>query len=336
MRRLTLILSDLYLPAERQPGGEFPQTDELPELSWLLSHASRPEHIGDWRRWLLWQVGGQLVEIPQAAICAYERLSGAKAETAWLATPVSLEARLDHVRMMDRGLLHLDADERTAWCAEFNRTFGPEYSLHDCGERAFVLSGLNGSATVPDPARLLGDEIGPSLPGAATPELRRLWAEIEMWLHGSALNDARERARKRRISALWLWGRTADPRGSRGTDQRDLEIYGGDPLITGLSRMRQAPLRGVPNALAQIEGSRQHVIAEFAVLTGPPQESLAAVDSGWFAAARHALENGALASLDIVVNDSCFRISPRARWRIWRRRRGWLEILAYQPESPKA
>src|SRR5262245_54818158 len=176
-----------------------------------------------------------------------------------------------------------------------------------------------------DPARVLGNEIGPSLPGAYAPELRRLWAEIEMWLHGSALNEARERARKRRISALWLWGRDADPRGSRGIDERDLEIYGGDPLIGGLSRMRQARLHGVPKALAHVEASRQNVVAEFAVLTGRPQESLAAVDAGWFAAARHALENGALTALDIVANDRCFRITPRARWKFWRRRRGWLE-----------
>lgn len=336
MRRLTLILSDLYLPDDRQAGGEFPQTHELPALSWVLGHASRSEPIGEWRRWLVGQVAGQLVGIPPASICAVEKVSGAEVETAWLATPVALEARLDHVRMTDRGLLYLDVDERAAWCAEFNRIFGPQYSLHDAGERAFILSGLPGSARTSDPARLLGNEIGPSLPAADAPELRRLWAEIEMWLHGSALNDTRERARKRRISALWLWGRDAGTRGSPGSDERDVELYGGDPLLGGLSRMRQFPLRDVPAALAQIEGSRQHVVAEFAVLTGHPHESLAAIDASWFAAARHALERGELAALDVVANDRRFRISPRSSWKFWRRRRSWLEILARRPEVPKA
>jgi len=336
MQRLTLILSDLYLPAEPQAEGAFPQTDELPALSWLLSRANHPEQVGDWRRWLLWQVGGQLVEIPLAAICAAETVGGAAVEAAWLATPVSLEARLDHARMSGRGLLHLDTDERAAWCAEFGRTFGPQYSLHDCGERAFILGGLKGSTNMADPARLLGNEIGPSLPGADAPELRRLWAEIEMWLHGSPLNEARARAGKGRISALWLWGRNADPQGSRGADERDLELYGGDPLIGALGRMRQGRPQGVPKALAQVEGSRAHVVAEFAAVSGHPQESLSALDAAWFAAARQALEQGTLSTLDIVVNDHRFRITPRARWKFWRRRRGWLENLAAPPRSAKA
>ena len=336
MRRLTLILSDLYLPDERHPAGEFPQTHPLPGLSWLLSRADRTEHIGDWRRWLLIEVGGPRVEVPLAGICAYELVSDAERETAWLATPVALEARLDHVRLIDRGLLHLDPDERAAVCAEFNRTFAPQYVLHDCNARAFILSGLRSPAAVPDPARVLGNEIGPALPGADAPELRRLWAEIEMWLHGSAFNDARERARKRRISSLWLWGGNAEPLGSHGQDPRDLELYGGDPLIGALSRMRQSPRREVAKSLTHLAGSRGHVIAEFAVLTGEPQESLAALDADWFAAARHALESGALTRLDIVVNDRCFRITPRARWKFWRRQRGWLANLARRQEVPKA
>src|SRR5688572_4066121 len=140
MQRLTLILSDLYLPEEGVSGG-FPRTDELPALSALLRFADGPERIGDWRRWLLSRVGGQLAEIPLAAICGHGKLTRPALDTAWLATPVALEARLDHVRMVDRGLLHLDDDERAAWCTEFNRVFGPTYSLHDGGERAFILSG---------------------------------------------------------------------------------------------------------------------------------------------------------------------------------------------------
>jgi hypothetical protein len=328
MQRLTLILSDLYLPEDGVSGG-FPQTDELPALSRLLRFADGPEHIGDWRRWLLGRVGGQLAEIPLPKICAYGLISVAELETAWLATPVALEARLDHVRMVDRGLLYLEVHERAAWCGEFNRVFGPAFALHDGGERGFFLSGLTASTPIADPARLLGDEIGPALPGADVPELRRLWAEIEMWLHGSALNDARERAGRRRLSALWLWGRNTGSRDLPGIDERDVEFYGGDPLISGLSRMREPRQRGVPKALAHIEGTRQHVVAEFAPLTGHPHETLASIDANWFAAARQAIDRGELAILEIVANDRCFRITRRSQWRLWRRRRGWLETLAH-------
>ncbi len=329
MRRLTLILSDLYLPDETA-AGVIPQIDAMPELEWLLRFAHAPVRIGDWRRWLLNQVGGQLVEIPLAVICGHEKVSGSALQTAWLATPVALEARLDHARLVDRGLLYLQPSECTAWCNEFNRVFAPQYRLHELGERAFILSGLPDMATpIADPARLLGAEVGPALPGPEAPELRRLWTEIEMWLHGSALNSERERAGRHRMSAFWLWGRDADPRGSRGTDERDLGIYGGDPLINGLSRMRQPRLRGVPESLEELDGGAQHVVAEFAALTGHPRESLPALDAHWFAAARQMLGSGALSSLDIIANDRQFRITPHAGWRFWRRQRGWLESLAH-------
>lgn len=331
MQRLTLILSDLFLPEERVAIGP-PRTPELPALSGLLRLAS-PQYVGDWRRWLLQQVGGP--DLPLAAICATERVSDAQLGTAWLATPVALEARLDHVRMQDRGLLYINDQERASWCAEFNRVFGPQYSLHDCGQRAFILAGLDASTTTADPARLLGAEIGPALPAADAPELRRLWAEIEMWLHGSALNDARERDRKPRLSALWLWGRNAEARGSRATGARDIGLYGGDPLIGGLGGTWQLQARETPKSLMHIEAARRHVVAEFAVVTGGPQETLAELDSNWFAAAREALASGALSLLEIVANDHCFRITRGARWRFWRRQRGWLEILAHPAATPR-
>jgi hypothetical protein len=328
MQRLTLILSDLYLP-EGNAGGEAPRIHDLPALSGLLRVAGGPEHIGDWRTWLLREIGGRTTELPPATAAAAGRVSDAELETAWLATPVALEARLDHVRMRDRGLLRIDADERTAWCAEFNRVFAPQYSLHAGGERAFFLTGLIGSTRTTDPARLLGAEIGPALPGADAPELRRLWAEIEMWLHGSTLNDARERARKPRVSALWLWGRNAGAHGSHGAGEREVELYGGDPLVDGLRRARHSAERTAPPAFAQLEKGGRHVVAEFATVTGHPWETLAEMDSNWFATARHALESGEVSLLEIVANDRCFRVTPHARWRFWRPRRGWLENLAH-------
>jgi hypothetical protein len=333
MRRLTLILSDLYLPEEGVVG-EVPRTDELSGLSWLLQRAQTPQPIGDWRRWLLSQLGESTGPRPLAAICATGRVRADELDAAWLATPVALEARLDHVRMKDRGLLRVA--DRDAWCAEFNRVFAPQYRLHDGGERAFILTGAALPSTTADPARLLGAEIGPALPGADQSELRRLWSEIEMWLHGCALNDARERAREPRISALWLWGRDPAPSGASGTEARDVELHGGDPLIGGLARSWQVPARAVPRALSQVAAAAaSHVVAEFAVVTGSAHENLAQLDLHWFAAARHALASGALSMLEIVANDRCFRITPRARWRFWRARRGWLANLARPVEKPQ-
>ena len=112
MRRLTLILSDLYLPEEAQRGVTVPTTRDLPNLEWLLRFAESPEHIGDWRAWLLEQSVPRLRNLPVASISANERIDGRDLDSTWLATPVALEARLDHVRLLDRGLLRLDKTDR--------------------------------------------------------------------------------------------------------------------------------------------------------------------------------------------------------------------------------
>jgi hypothetical protein len=306
MRRLTLILSDLYLDADHK-GESVPQTHELPALDALLRFAHRPLHIEDWRRWLL----------PEIAAPGGTDASAGE----WLATPVHLEARLDHVRLVDRGLLRIDASERAQWCAAFNQTFGPDCQLEDGNERAFAMTGVPREAvTMRDPARLLGADIGPAVPGANAPQLRRLWAEIEMWLHGAPLNTLRERAGKPRISALWLWGpRMAS--GQRPGGEPGLALYGGDAFIA------RAGAPASPRSLADVDVSHDHVVAEFAPLTGAAHESLPSLEANWFAPARQALAERRLDELRLVANDRVFHFTPRDAWRFWRRGVHWLDAL---------
>src|SRR5215510_5037703 len=107
MRRLTLILSDLYLPEEAAGKASPPQTVELPGLDWLLRFAQRPRRIADWRTWLAAQLGmSKFAQLPVALACELQFL--ARGIGAWLATPVHLEARLDHVRLVDRGVLRIE------------------------------------------------------------------------------------------------------------------------------------------------------------------------------------------------------------------------------------
>jgi len=48
MRRLTLILSDLYLPEETHRGIAVPSTRDLPNLEWLLRFADSPDFLSPW------------------------------------------------------------------------------------------------------------------------------------------------------------------------------------------------------------------------------------------------------------------------------------------------
>src|SRR5688500_1032685 len=140
MRRLSLILSDLYLPADAE---ERPVAAELPNLDWLLSLAGHRQLAPDWRLVLAAEVGRfDLLRHTPAQIAALEKYPEALANTSWLAIPVNFEARLDHVRLTPQGLLALAPQDRAAWCAEFATAFGPELSLHEAGSRAFLLMGL--------------------------------------------------------------------------------------------------------------------------------------------------------------------------------------------------
>jgi hypothetical protein len=342
MRRLTLILSDLYLP-EDAAGGAIPAALELPSLDWLLRFANRAQRISDWRSWLSADLGAlRLARLPVAQVCALGLLPPAAASSAWLATPVHLEARLDHVRLSDRGLLHVDPEERTSWRAEFAQIFGPQYALHDGGDRAFLLTGAAQATTVSvDPARLLDADIGDALPPSpAAKELRRLATEIEMWLHGARLNVTRDQSRARRVSALWLWGGGAgDATQALGPDDHALDVlhmHGRDPYLLALAHLarqfgcivQQRLVNAAPRSFAELTDLAGRTVVELAPMSGPISESLAALEASWFAPMQAALSAGSLDRVDLVANDRWFDIAARPSWRIWRRRNPWLAQLA--------
>lgn len=330
MRRLTLILSDLYLPADAVRES-FPTALGLPAFQWLLRFAASPRRIDHWRSWLTRELGADdIADWPVAQV----RALGCQlpAEGAWMATPVALEARLDHVRLRDRGLLRVPPDQQQALQVEFQRLFGGGIVLEPGGPSFLLLHGPGSDIRTTDPARLLDADIGRALPGdsAAAGELRRLGAEIEMWLHSSPVNAAREKARQRRISSLWLWGggaaRATNP--ERSGEVR-FRLHGTDDHVAALGKLLGV---GQPKLVApsNFSGWADEVptFIEFAPMSGDAAESLAELEQRWFAPARDALSTGKLDSLRLVANDKVFELRPGSGWKFWRRRRTWLESLA--------
>jgi hypothetical protein len=330
MRRLTLILSDLYLPREAS-SGDVPRPQELPALERWLRFSDRAQPVSDWRQWLARDLG--VHSIAQWPVAHVRALAAGIVEPrgVWLATPVRLEARLDHVRLANHGLLRLPPEQGIELGQEFGTTFGPEHHLSLNDERALLLSGgPDDDLRTVDPARLLDADIGPALPsGPAAGMLRRLGAEIEMWLPGTRTNAARQRAGLPEITALWLWGggksalAPADATSSRG----GFELYGGDPFVAALcALLTKQTVRSAPGSLDGL-GTISDTYVELSPMSGSVGDSLPLLDADWLAPALDALREDRLDSLRLVTNDRVFRMTPRAHWKVWRRRRDWLGAL---------
>jgi hypothetical protein len=329
MRRLTLILSDLYLPADAVRES-FPTTAELPALEWLLRFASPPRAIGDWRSWLAREVGAAAIaDWPVAHVLA--SAAGVDPAGTWVATPVRLEARLDHVRLSNRGVLSLTLPQLADLSQEFQATFGPEMSIAGGKEHALILKGgPDADLRTTDPARLLDADVGSALPaGPGAGELRRLGAEIEMWLPGTRFNAARQRAGLQAITALWLWGGGEQPaRDKPAGGAANVGLYGSDPFLSALAILTSTnSLRIAPDRFEEL-GEAAEACAVFTPMSGPTDESLAELESRWFAPVRDALSAGRLESFRLVANDRVFDMKARAGWKFWRGKRSWLESLA--------
>jgi hypothetical protein len=128
---------------------------------------------------------------------------------AWMATPVHLVAGLTSVHVDRRSILRLDANDQSALATDFQRVFhdsGFELRPLDSGD-FLVLGPPIPPAETLEPARAMGASIADAR-GANVPDpaLRRLGAEIEMWLHDHAVNDSRGRRGEWPVTGLWLWG----------------------------------------------------------------------------------------------------------------------------------
>ncbi len=214
---------------------------------------------GDWRSWLARRLGAAaLATQPPAQVAA--AAAGLVPADAWFATPVALIAALDHVRMPADGWLMLTADEGARLAADFARGFdGSGVSLLPAGAEGFLLSGLAApAARTHDPAGLLGADIGPWLAsGEGAAAVRRLGAEIELWLHGHPVNRARAQRGCAPVATLWLWGGGAPP--AKAAQAAPVHpggpvarLYGGDSWLRGVWRAAGRELAGDAQAMAQV------------------------------------------------------------------------------------
>jgi len=220
VRELVIVIPDLYLPRElRRAPRDGITFEHLPGIECVARFGARSKLAAGWRGWLLAYIDRtDLAGVAPACIAAAALdpalIAGLPeplmpSVTRWIATPVHLHAGLTRVHFDQRGLLRLTAAEQAILAADFAGTFGASHqTLSPLPSGEFLLStpGVPPLATE-EPGRAACGELDQLMPsGTAAAPLRRLLAEIEMWLHALPLNEARRSRGQLPITALWPWG----------------------------------------------------------------------------------------------------------------------------------
>jgi hypothetical protein len=366
VREIVIVISDLYLaqaPSSRSrslvqgqlettpPGG--PGSGAFPGIEHVARFGERTALEGGWRAWLArWLGRGDLANVAPGAIAAVGVVSAAAAgrppdSTAWIATPVHLIAGLTSLHLDRRSILRLPAEDLEGFAQDFNRTFGDsDLRLTPLAAGDFLMQGpATLTAATTEPARALVADLEASLPkGNDAKALKRLGAELEMWLHAHPLNETRRRRGELPVSALWLWGGTpaqagqtpvlaaADPASAANTTV----AFGNDPYLIGLCRLHGDPTHVLPDRftdlLADPRPQRAVLVIEVtSMLHLNPHwtvlEALAEIDRRFVSPAIAALGEGGLESVVLIANDTHWRVRRRDRLKLWRRARPGITAL---------
>jgi hypothetical protein len=323
---LVIVIADLYLPDEGSPSAP-----ALPGLERIARFGLRTMLSTGWRPWLARRVGSEALAEDAPACIAARCCDVPGAGAAWLATPVHCVAGLASVHLDHRGLLKLPMATLEALAADFHSRFqGSGFALRALASGGFLLTGPPISdAHGTEPARSVGQNITGGLPRA--PALRRLGAEIEIWLYEHPVNRSRNAHGELPVTGLWIWGGgMLQPASAAPSAQyamaRD-RAYGRDPYIEGLWCARGARVQPAPARLEDIIDPPARcsvIVVELAELlaaerTASVRDALAALDARWLAPAVRFLARGALRTLVVIANDRCLSLGRHDWLKRWRR-----------------
>jgi hypothetical protein len=349
VHELVMVIPDLYLPRElRGAPPDNTRSEDVPGLASVARFGERTQLAAGWRNWLLAQIGRvDLAGVAPACIAAatLDSVPGASPAdlppslTRWIANPVHLHAGLTRVHLDQRGLLRLATDEQAMLTADFDRTFGVTHQTLlplPGGEFLLGTPGLPPLATE-EPGRAASCGLDQLMPaGTAAAPLRRLLAEIEMWLHALPLNEARRSRGQAPISALWPWGAAGRIVRPERRAPPGLPLgFGRDAWLEGLWRLNGAACRTPPQHLDEVleAGARGVVLVvevggELRADESGVAGALCRLDERFISPALQALRRGAVDAVSVTLNDVRARIERGSLRRFWRRARPALEGFA--------
>ncbi len=338
--KLTLLIPGLLGPMPELaalPAAELPS---LPGLRRLLSRGRRAAPPGpdpELTLFHLFDVRATGSDLPVAALTRV--LDGSIPDDAWWlrVDPVHLQADIDRMLLTAHEELALSMEEAQAMAAELEAAFSEDDWRIEVGapHRWYLQPGGEPRLETTPLRQVRGRDVGAALPrGVDARPWRTRLNEVQMLLHGSVVNAAREARGALPVNSLWFWGGGRMPQFGRCRWQG---LWAREPLARALALHCGVATREPPADLARWLQQQPDPGEHLMVLEGLEaplrehdvfawMEALEQLERDWFAPLLKALRRGALQRLTLLDRAS-FEIDRPALWRVWRRPRGLPALL---------
>ncbi len=304
---------------------------ELPVLSAMLRGATRLPFTGDWRSGVLDGLSMHVLAgaaSATVAACAVPEL--ARGVGICFALPVHAIAGMSRMYLAGGDAFTLDAAERAALLLAFNAEFGSaEVRLHGVGTGWLLEAPFAQAADDGDPGQLVGTALArePARSDAGR-ALRRLGAEVEMWLAGLPLNRKRENRGAPPINSFWFWGGSGA--GTLPPCRMIASMVsnaGPDAWMAGLASHCGKSVQQA-NSWGDVQDPAAALIMLQPLLLGDTLRQLPAWEAAWFEPVQRELAARRLPGLRLQIGATAWQL-PAPRLTRWlRRAQPWWQAVA--------
>jgi hypothetical protein len=304
---------------------------ELPALTRLLHGATRLPSTAGWRSGVQAMLAPGLSGLVPAHIAAGAVPALQPGSGLCLATPVHVVPGISRMFLAPADTLTVDADELELLRLAFNHEFGaPGLQLHAAGAGWLLEAPFASAASDPDPDSLGGAALTrePAASGVAR-SLRRLGAEVEMWLSATPVNRLREQRGVPPVNCIWFWG-GAEVSALAPPVQRPGGLFSNreaDAWLAGLAIRCNTPLQQVQHWDA-VRGCAAALVILQPPALGDVIRQLPAWESDWFEPVWRDLATRQLPALRLQIGTSAWQL-PASRLTRWlRRSRPWWQSVS--------
>ena len=340
MEQLTIVIPELIVDRQRTPVDGFKSLMQVRELETLLSRAffsplSSPESEGVIRALM----GLDEEEFPAAAF-SYVGDGGDPGDAWWIRIdPVYFHPDRDSLLLLGNDTLEINQEEAQALAAELEAHFSDLNWRIDVQhpKRWYLRLEQDPQIHTYDLAKAKGKHVFQFLPdGPQGHRWHGLLNEMQMLLHNSSVNQARQTRGETTINGVWPWGEGRLP----VLKQKPYSFYGGDVIVRGLGMTAGVSCHNEVQSLQQLmqvhQGATLPVIflgeLEAAMLAQDMPtwvEQLNQLESAWFAPLRQVLKTGEVKKLNIyVAKVGVFSTDRTQQRRFWCRRRSLLDYAS--------